>query len=243
MAAHFGEIDTNSVVLRVVLAPSLEWCTTNLGGTWVQTANPNEPDPTDPDGVVYCGIGHGHDPAFVERFARPWQQPVTTVDDEGTPIAPYPTGSLVFHDGNIWRSLVAINVWEPGIANWRNVPLDGSVAAWQQPTGAGDAYAIGDEVTHDAYPSKGFLFRSLIAANTTVPGSDDRWWEALEAPDVDVPEWRTYDGTANTIYGLGEQVWHNGLLYESTVANNAGWEPGVVGGVWVLVDLSQVNDV
>jgi hypothetical protein len=36
--AHFAELDKDSVVLRVIVADSKEWCETNLGGTWVQTS-------------------------------------------------------------------------------------------------------------------------------------------------------------------------------------------------------------
>ena len=43
---------------------------------------------------------------------------------------------------------------------------------WSPPTGTHDAYSIGDIVNYD-----GTLYRSKIDGNTTVPGSDDRWWE------------------------------------------------------------------
>ena len=43
---------------------------------------------------------------------------------------------------------------------------------WSPPTGSHDAYSIGDIVNYD-----GTLYRSKIDGNTTVPGSDDRWWE------------------------------------------------------------------
>lgn len=35
--AHFAEID-NGIVTRVIVADSLEWCETNLGGVWIQTS-------------------------------------------------------------------------------------------------------------------------------------------------------------------------------------------------------------
>ena len=57
---------------------------------------------------------------------------------------------------------------------------------WVQPTGAQDAYAVGDRVTHDRPADGGaiWLFESKIPANTTEPGRDgtfDRWWEPVEA--------------------------------------------------------------
>lgn len=45
---------------------------------------------------------------------------------------------------------------------------------WVQPTGAHDAYDTGEEVVRDNR-----AYRSKIDANTTVPGSDDRWWEDI----------------------------------------------------------------
>ena len=53
------------------------------------------------------------------------------------------------------------------------------VAEWTMPEGAHDAPNIGDHRWHD-----GQVWRSLIDANTTEPGSDDRWWETTEPPAV-----------------------------------------------------------
>ena len=46
---------------------------------------------------------------------------------------------------------------------------------WKQPTGAHDAYAKDAKVTHN-----GEKYISQIDANTTEPGSDDRWWTLVE---------------------------------------------------------------
>lgn len=60
----------------------------------------------------------------------------------------------------------------------------GYVSVWVQPTGAQDAYAIGERVTHDR-PSEGgaiWIFESKIDANVEEPGRDgtfDRWWEPI----------------------------------------------------------------
>lgn len=43
---------------------------------------------------------------------------------------------------------------------------------WSQPTGAHDAYNIGDVVNYN-----GTLYESLIPGNTTVPGTDERYWK------------------------------------------------------------------
>lgn len=51
----------------------------------------------------------------------------------------------------------------------------GGYPIWSPPTGAHDAYKIGDTVSH-----QGKVYVSLIDGNTTEPGSDDRWWQLVE---------------------------------------------------------------
>jgi hypothetical protein len=53
------------------------------------------------------------------------------------------------------------------------------VREWTMPTGAHDAPNVGDHRWHD-----GQVWRSLIVGNTTVPGSDPRWWEPVAPPAV-----------------------------------------------------------
>lgn len=48
---------------------------------------------------------------------------------------------------------------------------DEGYPAWSQPTGAHDAYNTGDIVDYN-----GTLYKSLINGNTTVPGTDERYW-------------------------------------------------------------------
>lgn len=52
---------------------------------------------------------------------------------------------------------------------------DSGHPVWSPPTGAHDAYNLGDIVSHN-----GMLYKSKIDGNTTEPGSDDRWWEIYE---------------------------------------------------------------
>lgn len=47
---------------------------------------------------------------------------------------------------------------------------------WAQPTGAHDSYALGDIVNYE-----GELYISEIDGNTTVPGTDERWWKKYTA--------------------------------------------------------------
>lgn len=52
---------------------------------------------------------------------------------------------------------------------------DNGHPVWAQPTGAHDAYDEGDIVNKD-----GTLYISNINGNTTVPGTDERWWSVYE---------------------------------------------------------------
>jgi len=58
---------------------------------------------------------------------------------------------------------------------------------WVQPTGAQDAYSIGERVTHDN-PNDGgniWVYESAIDANTVEPGRDgefDRYWTPIGLP-------------------------------------------------------------
>jgi hypothetical protein len=88
-----------------------------------------------------------------------WVQPLGAHDS-------YSINSIVQHNGAYWIALVDDNVWEPPI-NWRQTMLDANAPppAWVQPTGAGDAYALGARVTHNAQ-----IWVSTQAANVWEPG-------------------------------------------------------------------------
>lgn len=69
--------------------------------------------------------------------------------------------------------------WQPGTAPslFTAVGLDAAGhPVWAQPTGAHDAYNAGDVVNYN-----GTLYRSTIDGNDTIPGTDERWWEEVEA--------------------------------------------------------------
>ena len=110
--------------------------------------------------------------AYLTADARPtgteWVQPVGAFDA-------YPTGWQVTHNGTVWESTTAANVWEPGVSSWREVTAQGSApAAWVQPTGAQDAYASGDRVTFE-----GQVYESVIDANVWSPTAYPAGWEAV----------------------------------------------------------------
>ena len=154
MARYFAELDPQGVVLRVIVCDDPAWPAANLGGTWVETADPYTDEPQT---VAYCSPGFGHDDTWPEKFAPQWRQPTNAEDA-------YPVDTLVFHNGRIWKNLTAANVWEPGVSGWRDTPAVG-YPMWVQPTGALDAYAVGDIVTHN-----GQNWQSQYPANVWEPG-------------------------------------------------------------------------
>ena len=168
---YFAQVDESNIVIRVVVCKDSAWLATNLGGVWVETADPYLETPQE---VVYCGPGFGHDDRFPERFAPQWQQPQGYYDEEGLPQPPegYAEGALVFHNGRIWRSTTPGNVWEPGVSGWHDSP-DSGIADWVQPTGAHDSYPLGAEVMHN-----GIHWVSTVADNVWEPGVYG--WDLLE---------------------------------------------------------------
>jgi len=92
-----------------------------------------------------------------------WIQPTGAHDS-------YVKDAVVKHNGQLWKSVLDANVWEPGVAEWRKTSLvvPGEPIGpqeWIQPTGAPDAYALNDIVTHN-----GYTWRSDYAANVWEPG-------------------------------------------------------------------------
>lgn len=99
----------------------------------------------------------------------PWRQPVGAHDA-------YPNGWTVTHNGKTWESLVAGNVWEPGVSGWREaVEEGGAPPEWVQPTGGHDAYSIGDLVTFE-----GAVYRSVIDGNVWSPAAHPTGWERID---------------------------------------------------------------
>lgn len=69
--------------------------------------------------------------------------------------------------------------WLPDKTAALYVPIgldDDGYPVWSQPTGAHDAYNTGDVVDYG-----GVLYESQIDGNTTVPGSDERYWKVYTA--------------------------------------------------------------
>ena len=152
-----------------------------------------------------------------------WSQPVTAGDA-------YLAGDVVEHDGAVWVSTLNGNVWEPGVSGWRRQRKDGKPAAFVQPTGAHDAYRLGEKVTVD-----GTVYVSVIDFNVWSPEVYPAGWavegEESEAPvepeepelePEPVTEWRP--GIAVSV---GQRVEHDGVTYIVRQAHTTqeGWEP------------------
>ena len=101
-------------------------------------------------------------------LAAPWVQPKGSHDA-------YPSGTMVAHRGRVWWTTTSANVWEPGVSGWRDVPEDPNDAPmWVQPTGAHDAYGVGDRVTFN-----GKVNESAIAANVWSPSAYPAGWKLI----------------------------------------------------------------
>jgi hypothetical protein len=150
------------------------------------------------------------DDVTLEDFAPIWKQSV------------YALGDIVVHNGTRWRSLIAGNVWEPGISGWRDADAD--IPAWIQPTGAHDAYVKDAVVNHG-----GQLWNSLVEANVWQPGvANWRKFSMIPPSGVTAPEAWIQPTGAGDAYALDALVTHNGFTWKSLYAANV-WEPGVYG--------------
>jgi hypothetical protein len=99
-----------------------------------------------------------------------WRQPTGAHDA-------YPKDWIAAHNGKDWRSLLDANVWEPGVANWaESVAPGGGYPLWVQPTGATDAYHIGDKVHYMPTVKN---YESLIDGNTWSPEAYPAGWKEI----------------------------------------------------------------
>ncbi len=129
-------------------------------------------------------------PALIRRVRdphkrEPWRQPIDQYDSYKL-VNPF-TGKAdeTEHGGKLWRTKVDNNVWEPAAGSlWDEIDADGNVVvppeppaneypAWIQPTGAHDAYKIGDKVTF-----KGKRYTSKINGNVWSPVAYPAGWQA-----------------------------------------------------------------
>ena len=128
-------------------------------------------------------------PALIRNLRDPhkaeaWRQPIDQYDSYKL-VNPF-TGKAdtAIHGGKVWRTKVDNNVWEPTAqsAEWEEIDAQGNVVvppveeypAWKQPTGAHDAYKIGDKVTFE-----GKRYTSKINANSWSPTAYPAGWQLV----------------------------------------------------------------
>lgn len=163
-----------------------------------------------------------------------WKQPTGAHDA-------YKSGSIVTHNGKTWKSIMPVNVWEPGVTGWREVDSETgevTVSEWTQPKGAHDAYKKGDKVKF-----AGREYESVINNNVWNPEDYPAGWVSLEpepepepvedpVPEPDptepepvedsVPDWVQPGG--HNPYKKGDRVKFSGSVWESLIDNNV-WSP------------------
>lgn len=127
-------------------------------------------------------------PALIRKLRDPykteaWRQPLDQFDSFKL-VNPF-TGKAdtALHGGKTWRTKVDNNVWEPVAgAQWEEIDAQGNVVippveeypVWKQPTGAHDAYKIGDKVTFE-----GKRYTSKINGNTWSPTAYPAGWQLV----------------------------------------------------------------
>lgn len=149
-------------------------------------------------------------------------------------------GDVLYYEGNLIEVIADHETaahWKPGEAHslYKRFYESDEIPVWVQPISAETAYPLGFRVLHLER-----IWVSQIPANTTVPGSDVRWWVLAPGqepePDPDVtPEWvsgeqLTYSA-ANPIYRMYQGVKYQ--LRQSPGANI--WPPPSVPALWMAV--------
>ena len=116
--------------------------------------------------ILYLELAHDGVPEhwveqrFVEQPAAAWSWD-NIVLWHANPIM---SGDRRTYDGKTWESLLDYNVWQPPVG-WREIVSEG-YPAWVQPTGAHDAYKLGDRVTYNGANWE----NTGSAANVWAPG-------------------------------------------------------------------------
>lgn len=95
----------------------------------------------------------------------------------------YAVDTRVRFEGKLYKCLQAHTSqadWTPDVtpALWTDVAEPGQIPVWRQPTGAQDAYNIGDLVHYPDADSP--VYRSLIDANVWSPQDYPQGWELVE---------------------------------------------------------------
>ena len=125
---------------------------------------------------------------FAATLGEEQAMEIAAVYDEWQPDRQYAQGVYLTHGTNgvgdpqlykVAQAHTSQADWPPDKTAALYVPIGLNASGyplWSQPTGAHDAYNTGDVVDHG-----GVLYESAINGNTTVPGSDERYWKVYTA--------------------------------------------------------------
>jgi hypothetical protein len=102
-----------------------------------------------------------------------------------------------------------------------------SVAALYEPWTADKAYAAGHIVRHGEDDALYCVLQSHTSQTGWMPGDTPALYKRIGFTPGGCPLWVQPLGSADA-YAKGDEVSHNGQLWESDVDNNV-WEPGVYG--------------
>lgn len=112
---------------------------------------------------------------------------------------------------------------------------DAGYPLWAQPSGAHDAYNVGDIVNYN-----GTLYESIISGNVWSPDVYPAGWQLVESgggtePEepATYPDWVQPTG-AHDAYNKGDIVSYKGTLYRSLVDGNT-WSPDTYPAGWEVV--------
>ena len=184
---------------------------------------------------------------FIATLPEAQALEVATVYPAWEPNRSYSVGNIISYGTNpvgdpqlykVVQSHTSQAQWQPGGQGTDSLydafGLDeAGYPLWAQPSGAHDAYSVGDVVNYN-----GTLYRSLINGNVWAPDVYPAGWELVDGgvdpspePDpgtdpeepTDYPEWVQPTG-GHDAYNTGDRVTYNGMTYESTMDGNV-WSP------------------
>ena len=95
MSRYFAQLDNQSIVQRVIVADSLEWCVNHLGGQWVETF-------IDKEDHNYAGIGYTFH-TDKKNFSRPQIFKSWTLDEKCNWNPPVPVPSHTEDELYTWE--------------------------------------------------------------------------------------------------------------------------------------------
>jgi len=144
----------------------------------------------------------------------PWKQPQGAHDA-------YAEGRIVNHNDQLWISDVEANVWEPP-EQWSEYdpnageePVDPNL--WQPDT----QYVTGDVRTYNEVEY--ICIEDHTSQEGSTPDVADTLWSVYEEESDEPEAWVQPEG-GHDAYNTGDQVTHNGSLWESNIDGNV-WEP------------------